>query len=310
MGRSKSRPQVQYVTDPRQTELIAKMQGDISKLNADQQAKAVQLAALSSNLQAAETAAAKLKTEMEAIRKAESDPKLLAANEDRLFSKYLAEIGKLGLDQVSTLIALDKEINVAFLGKVSAGKSTAVNAFLQVLDSAQQARMGLGRTTSDVKKIGTRPTLSGLKINVVDFPGDDTDFNYTSTEILPYFATMDVLVVLYDNTVDYLNRLVRVAIVLKKPLIFLRTKIDSIEDDDPASQERTWQQEVARDRGELLKFGLPAASVFGISAKAALSNLKSVTAKTVTGTHKSTYQWDEFIKTLSATADAIVAARK
>ena len=100
-----------------------------------------------------------------------------------------------------------------------------------------------------------------------DIPGGDDEFNYFDMDVVTFISTLDVLVVIYSDTISYTDKITRVALALGKQVIFLRNKIDlNADDEDP------WQDVVAKDRQELAKnFGSEDRfKVFGVSAKNAV----------------------------------------
>mmetsp|Transcript_21550 Transcript_21550/g.49739 ORF Transcript_21550/g.49739 Transcript_21550/m.49739 type:complete len:271 (-) Transcript_21550:335-1147(-) len=172
---------------------------------------------------------------------------------------------------------------IGFQGKVSVGKSTVVNA----LFGSKVAATGRRVTTK-------KPTLieGGLQLRrktlVWDLPGDDSNFSYMDLECVLLVNKLDVVIVVYDSTLDYANQVVRIALALEKKVILLRNKLD-IDDEDDDEDGDDWRKDIAKDKAELDEqlgpgYGI---KIFGVSAK---NRFKS--------SELPLYEWNDFVREL------------
>eukprot|EP00035_Acanthoeca_spectabilis_P009755 m.172012 g.172012 ORF g.172012 m.172012 type:complete len:325 (+) comp14826_c0_seq1:78-1052(+) len=114
-------------------------------------------------------------------------------------------------------IIVGTNINVAFVGAVSSGKSTTINA----LSGKKVAETGLGTTTIHYEKKAST-VRDGVTVNFFDVPGEDKEFSYIDTTLLQWFRTMHVIVITTETSVTSSDRVIRIAQALGKHVIFLR----------------------------------------------------------------------------------------
>ena len=171
--------------------------------------------------------------------------------EEALFDRFVSNLSNMDL---TTPLGHSPDIyRIGFLGKVSVGKSTLINAIF----GKKVTAMGRGTTT-------LKPTLimQSLKLGpaskrqtmVYDLPGDDSDYSYMDVEALRLVNGLDLLVVVFDDTIAYTLRVVKLALALRKHIVFVRNKLDASDDDDDDDDdnELSWQDELERDKRKLV----------------------------------------------------------
>lgn len=124
---------------------------------------------------------------------------------------------------------IDFTVRALFMGRVSAGKTTVINAL-----SNANAATGLDATTSQVATVATLPLpVAGRRFELAlcDCPGADDTFNYTDAQFITHLALAHVLVVVYTSSIDYLKPVVRIADAMHKPVVFVRSHADNATDE-------------------------------------------------------------------------------
>ena len=220
-------------------------------------------------------------------------------NEDAVFDRFLASLSD--LDLTPQYPKHPDIFRIGFLGKVSVGKSSLINA----LYGSKVAKAGRGRTTKT-------PTLVGeLKLAMVtkkrtliyDIPGDDSEYSYVDVKALQLVNSLDLLVVVFDDTISYSLKVLKLAKALGKHIVFVRNKLDNSDDD-----ELSWQEELEEDKNELARM-LPTSvpfPMFGVSAKNSLKAVKAAlkSGNTAAPAPCETYQWNAFMKELINLSEA------
>mmetsp|Transcript_27162 Transcript_27162/g.63098 ORF Transcript_27162/g.63098 Transcript_27162/m.63098 type:complete len:307 (+) Transcript_27162:60-980(+) len=149
-----------------------------------------------------------------------------------------------------------------------------------------------------------------------------------SMEALRLVNSLDLVVAVYDNTIVYTDRLVRLALALGKQVVFVRNKLDigddddDDDDDDDENAELGWKEELERDRQDLAKmFPGQNLKVFGISGRNAFKAIKFALASyrkqntttepkqddeesTVTTMPYELYEWNEFVRELTRLSES------
>ena len=167
----------------------------------------------------------------------------------------------------------------------------------------------VGRTTTSPSVKYATETDRGTKVNVWDVPGDDEKFAYFEPENIKLLSSLNIFVIVYDNTVEMAFRLTRVAYALGKPVIFVRNKIDQGEE-----EEASWESEIQKEKRLLMaKLKIPNPVIFGISARNTFLNRQAVRAilrdpdeAAPVAEGKPEYQWHQFFTGLLAQCDAVV----
>eukprot|EP00540_Astrosyne_radiata_P001790 CAMPEP_0116833144 /NCGR_PEP_ID=MMETSP0418-20121206/6274_1 /TAXON_ID=1158023 /ORGANISM="Astrosyne radiata, Strain 13vi08-1A" /LENGTH=297 /DNA_ID=CAMNT_0004462563 /DNA_START=32 /DNA_END=922 /DNA_ORIENTATION=+ len=198
------------------------------------------------------------------------DPHLYVENEKKLFDDFVVTLNEMDLQTHFSEEEEDHVYCVGFQGQVSVGKSTMINA----LFGDKVAKVGKGRTTAEPTKI-LRPLRlapdSTRETHIYDLPGHDKEFNYMDMEALRVVNALDLVVAVYDNTIDYTDRLVKLALALGKKVVFVRNKLDDGDEED----ELDWKEELERDRRALTEmFPDQNLKIFGISARNAYKAVK------------------------------------
>lgn len=170
------------------------------------------------------------KDAVEKEKEESADPKNYdKVNEDR-FDKYTDMLGK-----TQSLIPHDHVIgtpgnNVAFLGNISAGKSTLVNWLLKILYKVdkltreQRCKVGKGEVTQLIELIKSFP-----EINLWDFPGKHEAQSYYDFEIIKKITSMRTVCVLFESSTKEVTRMIRILEALKINYLLIRTKADLYE---------------------------------------------------------------------------------
>jgi predicted GTPase len=84
--------------------------------------------------------------------------------------------------------------------------------------------------------------------------------------VIPCIAAIDIIVVIYDNTPDYVRQMAQLAVTMGKHCIFVRNKCDAADDDD----EQGWKDFVESDKRLIAQMGISSPQVVGVSARNAL----------------------------------------
>lgn len=148
-------------------------------------------------------------------------------------------------------------------------------------------------------------------MNVWDVPGDDDQFAYFEPENIKLLSSLNVFVIVYDNSVEMAYRLIRVAYALGKPVILVRNKVDLV-----GADEASWESEIEKEKDMLSSaLRIPNPVIFGISAKNTFENRQAVhailrdpqdAAPVIQGGAE--YEWHQFFTYLLGQCDAVVNA--
>jgi hypothetical protein len=110
-------------------------------------------------------------------------------------------------------------IEVFFVGLVSSGKSSLINALL----GSKVCKKDIG----DAMLVGDL-IIADLKVELYDCPGIVSDFGTDG------LRAADVLVVVYKDSIDYIEEFVSIAVTMNKRFLFVRTHCDCAEEDEIA----------------------------------------------------------------------------
>ena len=226
-------------------------------------------------------------------------------NEDAAFDRFLA-----GLADVDLTPWYPKHPNIfriGFIGKVSVGKSSLINA----LYGEKVAKTGRGATTMKPAFLGEMKLTKAAtrKTHIYDIPGDDSNYSYVDVEGLRMVNSLDLLVVVFDDTISYTVNFIKLAMTLGKYIVFVRNKLDGDDnDEDDDSKELSWQEELEKDKEKLDQM-LPTSvpfPMFGVSAKNSLKAVKAAlkSGNTAAPAPCETYQWNAFVKELAMLSEA------
>lgn len=246
----------------------------------------------------------------EAQRQAEARARV-PKTEAQLFEELLQQLQQNPARYRSGRSTSGGVVKVGMLGKTSVGKSTAINARF----GEQRAKASAGTTTREVSCVGTLtsaalPLLGRVALQVFDFPGDETAFNYRAEATLQRIGEMDLVVVLFNSTTDYIVPIVRIAHALGVATVVARSFIDNIGEDDDLS----WPAQVATDLQDL-RARVPAysGSIFAISGRRAFEREKQLKKlrdnPALSPAPIDVYQWDDLWTRVSQTAVDISRAR-
>lgn len=268
-------------------------------------------------LAAALTASQKLNSalceQLQLQRQQSENPRSYIRESARLFDIFLTHVPQMSCVKRDVV---HKTIRVAVLGDVSTGKSTTLNAYLNVTNNVsslpiRRAKTGRGSVTTDIECVGTH-VHEGTSIHFFDVPGQES-CETGSIELVEVLANFHMAILLYKDTPDYIGRLSRILIAMGRPTLFVRSHLDNIDED-----ERGWEQELHSDREKIRHFTSGTSTdpiVVGISARNVMYNQKqSAIAKVANSfaydtrrphtTQLPTFQWQEFVKVLHRLAVA------
>lgn len=287
-----------------QDKRLAELTGSIGQLQADIAAKDNAIKAMDAKFNDLSSERAKLEAELKEIEEAENDPTKLREHQDRVFGKFVDSIQQLNLNtDAVAAIASTREINVAFVGNVSVGKSTFINAYF----GERKVDTGGGRTTIEPKDLGSQTTLVGkAKVRLWDVPGNDHEFTYWDMDKIAFLSKMHVLVVIFDNTVSYSFELIRVAQALGKAMVFVRNKVDSIDE-----EEADWQTELRKDEQMLIdNLHLTTPKVYGVSSRNAYRSQGEARKVQADSSYQAkahpTFEWVQMQQAIEGVADQLV----
>eukprot|EP00045_Choanoeca_perplexa_P013889 m.159351 g.159351 ORF g.159351 m.159351 type:complete len:755 (-) comp16490_c0_seq6:108-2372(-) len=224
-----------------------------------------------------------------------------------LFQNFLREIRSQNFGRdLDKLIPTSLEVKVCFIGRVSAGKSSAINALL----NENVAETGAGTTTTQVAKVGTSaPDRNKVRQSYWDVPGYDEQFHYLDWQAVRTFASMHVIVILYRSTVFDVADIVRLALAMSKPIILVRTMLDAIEPDQNGATEKPWLEVLEDDQSAVKSLGFDGIQVFGVSAKNVLRCTNTKLCGGACNRHPQ-YDWKEFRNLLTSLGENLYAEAK
>eukprot|EP00054_Salpingoeca_dolichothecata_P029011 m.224778 g.224778 ORF g.224778 m.224778 type:complete len:360 (-) comp26371_c3_seq2:235-1314(-) len=289
-----------------QDNVIRQMRDQLAALEQSDRDKDLAVQQLQTECNAIAAEKDRLDKEMKQIKEEEKDPKKLREHEKRLFDTFVKTIHGRNLGGVAEqALMASRKVNVAFVGNVSVGKSTFLNAYF----GDRRADVGAGPTTSVAKKLDDSNTLNrNVTMALWDVPGNDEMFHYFEMDKIEFLATMHLVVILYDDTITSVLKIARVATALGKRTLFFRNKLDNCDSED----EKGWQEELENDRKLLAKFDIRPEGLYGISARNTYKAKKA--AKSIeTGENASgqvpqleQFQWQRACEHIEIIAEALM----
>eukprot|EP00045_Choanoeca_perplexa_P006298 m.53575 g.53575 ORF g.53575 m.53575 type:complete len:353 (-) comp13569_c1_seq12:165-1223(-) len=248
-----------------QQEQLEAVQAKVAQMEQDKQEQADAVEQLKSELSDVQVERTRIQEELAAKAEAEKDPAKMREIKDQLFTNFVDGIAARGLGKdMYKLIRSSLEAKVCFIGRVSSGKSTVINALLNEI----RAVTGVGTTTRYVSQIGkSDPDGDGVRLSYWDVPGHDDKFSYIDMQVIGTFASMHAIVILYNNAVSDVQDMIRTAWALSKPIVLVRTMLDNTENQDDDDDEKPWQEVLADDRAYAASIGFRDIPIFGISAR-------------------------------------------
>jgi hypothetical protein len=162
----------------------------------------------------------------------QKDPKMFAENSTILFDNFVGNIKELSLTD-----SFEKEtgvIDVAFIGPVTAGKTTCINVMFKLNEET-----ALGHCTKECRRVYKKDLLA-----VWDVQGVNNDFKFYDYESLAFIKSTDKNVVMFDNDISMVSRIIKTVYNINpESLLIVRTKVDQCSESD----KRTIEQEKLLD---------------------------------------------------------------
>jgi len=183
-----------------------------------------------------------------------SDPDFFEQKQDEIFGSFLTKLGK---KSCVTPSRFQGRRNVLFIGDVSVGKTSLINALFRL-----RLPTGKGDTTEDVESVHEDGDLL-----LWDSPGANNNFAFYSRDMLNYIQAASYVVVLFKTGLGTASKIVRVVDSLKekKEYVCVRTQCDLFT--QPQKRiEASLEEETMKDRKELKKIGIPDAPLLMTSA--------------------------------------------
>ena len=178
----------------------------------------------------------RLNVELDRLKKdaeKSKDPSFFNENIKKIADYHLKQLPKMKISQ--SIIKSIGEIHVAFLGPVTAGKSTAINTI-----HGTDAAVAMGECTSEPALEVTRVDRDGNMYNCWDVPGANNDFAYFKIENYQFIASLDICVVMFDSDVSVVSWILRAVYGINpRSLVVVRTKCDQYDEDS----DRTIEEE-------------------------------------------------------------------
>lgn len=109
------------------------------------------------------------------------------------------------------------------IGPISVGKSALLNKFLGL-----KLQTGVGETTANATVVA-----SDGKVNIMDSPGANDDFNFYDVKTLALFHCVDRVFLLYRTSLKDVKDILRIMKVIKPDETYLiRTQCDNFSEND------------------------------------------------------------------------------
>lgn len=170
------------------------------------------------------------KFEEEAMER--SDPKLFEQNAKKLMNILIEKLPTLKLTDI--IKKETGEIHIGFIGQVSAGKTSMINALFGL-----SLPVALGHCTEECQ------VVHKYDHNVIwDVCGQNDDFKFYKPENLSFIKNLDICIILFDNDISMIQNFLRVVHKINPDnMVIIRTKVDQ----HTSSSVRTIEEECALD---------------------------------------------------------------
>lgn len=195
----------------------------------------------------------KKKEEEERLKKEaeEEAKKSLAEQVRKQMDQVLTNLGKLNL--TDPINKKPSERHVGVVSNVSAGKTTMSNVMFGLKN-----KTAASHCTTDCEKI-----YQDGNLHFWDTPGEDAKFKYYKEENIAFVKSLDMIIVLFDDDIANIsNTLKLVNTVNPGNITIVRTKADSVSEDD----ERTVAEELVEDSKKVERLLGVKIPVFAISS--------------------------------------------
>lgn len=171
-----------------------------------------------------------LQNDVEKLRKEKHDweekqkvlcsPENYKEHERGVFEKFLQGVKKYGTDDMQAILTGK---HVAFMGNISAGKSSIIN---QIFGEPHLCKVGMGKTTEGETAVGKR---FGLTFH--DVFGDSESISYLEFSNLMFLKRMTLVVITYSNDPSNCERLIRTCDSMGVRFICVRNKLDDYDEE-------------------------------------------------------------------------------
>jgi len=180
-----------------------------------------------------------------------TDPVQYAKVKKECFDKFLQKLDPSLFND--RLYALDGKKHIGMYGVISTGKSTLINA----LFGRNLCAVGVGETTTEVKKIGE---ISNLVL--WDLPGNSTHFNFLIFEQIAFLKSLSKICILVTASLNdpFYHDILKICGRIEQNVIIIINKIDDVEDNDRAGLKQQIKNELMAHYGK-------DAPIFMISAR-------------------------------------------
>ena len=194
------------------------------------------------------------------------DPKLFQENSKKLMDTFVIQLSKLDLKSIIT--KKTGETHIGFVGPISAGKTSVINALFKL-----NLPVALGHCTEKCEVVHTE------SLNVIwDVCGTNDDFKFYKPESLSFIKDLDKVVILFDNDIAMISNFLKVISKLNKNIVLVRTKLDQFQ----AGHVRTLTEEKELDKKKVKDLIGVALEVYYVSAH------------NVSGGKFQIFDWDSF----------------
>jgi len=180
-----------------------------------------------------------------------TDPTQYAKVKKECFDKFLQKLDPSLFN--GKLYALDGKKHIGMYGSISTGKSSLINA----LFGQDLCQVGVGETTTEVKKIGE---ISNLVI--WDLPGNSTHFNFLIFEQIAFLKSLSKICLVVQSSLNdpFYHDILKICARIQQPVVIIINKIDLVDEVDRSPLQLQIKRELVAHYGK-------EAPIFMISAK-------------------------------------------
>ena len=153
------------------------------------------------------------KYEEEAIK--QSNPRLYEENSRKLIDTFIKKLPALELTNI--IVKKPREHHIGFIGAVSAGKTSMINALFQ-----KNLPVALGHCTNKCEIVHIQNN------NVIwDISGHNDDFKFYNPMNLSFVKDLDKCVILFDNDIAMISNILKVVHKINPyNMVIVRAKVD------------------------------------------------------------------------------------
>lgn len=168
--------------------------------------------------QALDTAKAEVAILKEEAVKRE-DPKYFKENAVKSIDKFAENVKT--MDIKSLIDVKPDEYHIGFIGNISAGKSSALNALFNLSEP-----VALDHCTTECKVVHSA-TVDGKTYYYWDVPGSNDDYEFYNYENLGFIKSLWKVIIVYDNDPMMITNMIKVINAINADnIVYVRTKCD------------------------------------------------------------------------------------